>query len=494
MRTCGILLPVFSLPSEQGIGCFSKAAYDFVDFLAKAGADYWQILPLGPTGYGDSPYQSFSTFAGNPYYIDITEFVETGLLSREECGEFYVPVKSTGAIDYEGLYNKRFLLLKKAYERFNADAEAGYREFCDKNAFWLEDYALFMAVKDSFGGISLSEWDKPARIRDEETLNHYRGELAGNIGFYRFQQYFFAKQWSKLKKYANDKGIKIIGDIPIYVAYDSSDVWAHPELFDFDEDNVPNAVAGCPPDPFAATGQLWGNPLYRWDYHKETGYKWWLSRLRHCFELYDVVRIDHFRGFDEFYTIPFGNETAEIGEWKKGPGLEFFDVIKRELGDVSVIAEDLGFLTDSVRELVKATGYPSMKVLQFAFGGDPKSEYLPHNLVKNAVIYTGTHDNETTRGWYERIVEEKDYSAEYLNDYLGGVTEETVADKLIRAAYSSVCDTCIIPLQDWLNIDNEGRINVPSVLGDNWDWQMKAEDLTDELADRMLKYKRTYGR
>lgn len=494
MRTCGVLLPVFSLPSAQGIGCFSKAAYDFVDFLVKAKQDYWQILPLGPTGYGDSPYQSFSTFAGNPYYIDITEFVESGLLTKDECAGLFVPFRDNGAIDYEGLYNKRFLLLKKAYERFNADAEPGYHDFLWQNGYWLEDYALFMAIKDSFGGISLSEWDEEIRTRDEAVLNRYRSDLSWEAGFYKFQQYFFAKQWHKLKKFANEKGVKIIGDIPIYVAYDSSDVWAHPELFDLDEENVPNAVAGCPPDPFAATGQLWGNPLYRWDYHKETDYAWWLSRLKNCFNLYDVVRIDHFRGFDEYYTIPFGNETAEIGEWKKGPGIGFFEVIKRELGDVSVIAEDLGFLTDSVRELVKATGYPSMKVLQFAFGGDPASEYLPHNLVKNAVIYTGTHDNETTRGWYKRIVEEKDYSATYLEDYLGKITEETAADKLIRAAYASVCDTCIIPLQDWLNIDNDARINVPSVLGDNWDWMMDEDALTDELAERMAKYKRVFGR
>ncbi|MCR5278404.1 MAG: 4-alpha-glucanotransferase [Lachnospiraceae bacterium] len=494
MRTCGILLPVFSLPSEQGIGCFSKAAYDFVDFLAKAEANYWQILPLGPTGYGDSPYQSFSTFAGNPYYIDISEFTDLGLLTEDECRDFSVSVKESGAIDYEGLYNRRFLLLRKAFERIDLNSDPEYGKFVHENSFWLEDYALFMAIKDSFGGISLSEWDKDIRVRKPEAMEEYRSKYAKEADFYKFQQYFFAKQWSKLKKYANDKGIKIIGDIPIYVAYDSSDVWASPELFDLDGENVPNAVAGCPPDAFAATGQLWGNPLYRWDYHKETGYSWWLSRLRHCFKLYDVVRIDHFRGFDEYYTIPFGNETAEIGEWKKGPGIELFDVIKRELGDVSVIAEDLGFLTDSVRELVKATGYPSMKVLQFAFGGDPKSEYLPHNLVSNAVIYTGTHDNETTRGWYKRILEEKDYSAEYLADYLGDITEENIADRLIRAAYSSVCDTCVIPLQDWLNIDNEGRINVPSVLGDNWDWQMKEGDLTDELAERMSKYKRIYGR
>ncbi len=494
MRTCGVLLPVFSLPSGRGIGCFSKEAYEFVDFLAKAKQDYWQILPLGPTGYGDSPYQSFSTFAGNPYYIDLTEFIERGLLSHEECEELLVPLKETGAIDYENLYNKRFLLLKKAYERFDANAEGGYHDFCARNAFWLEDYALFMAVKASFGGISLSEWDKAIRVREEATLSEYREKYAWEAGFYKFQQYFFSKQWLKLKAYANEKGIKIIGDIPIYVAYDSSDVWANPALFDLDEENVPNAVAGCPPDPFAATGQLWGNPLYRWDYHKETGYAWWISRLRHCFELYDVVRIDHFRGFDEYYTIPFGNETAEIGEWKKGPGIELFDVIKRELGDVPVIAEDLGFLTDSVRQLVLDTGYPSMKVLQFAFGGDPKNEYLPHNLTRNAVIYTGTHDNETTRGWYKRCITEEPYTAKYLSDYLDGVNEENAADKLIRAAFGSVCDTCIIPLQDWLNLDNKARINVPSVLGDNWAWMMKPGELTDELADKMRYMKQVYGR
>ena len=492
MRTCGVLLPVFSLPSKYGIGCFSKEAYEFVDFLHTAGQNYWQILPLGPTGYGDSPYQSFSTFAGNPYYIDVAEFVKEGLVSEEECMQY--ATAAHGPIDYEALYRARFKLLSIAFERSRLSDNGDYRHFCEKNGFWLEDYALFMAIKDFFGGKSWSEWDYDIRVRKPETLEKYREKFAKEADFYKFQQYYFARQWGSLKAYANEKHVKIIGDIPIYVAYDSSDVWANPELFDLDKDNVPNAVAGCPPDAFAVTGQLWGNPLYRWDYHKETGYDWWLKRIEYCFRLYDVVRIDHFRGFDEYYAIPFGDKTAEFGRWRKGPGYDIFDVIKKKLGDVSVIAEDLGFLTDSVRDLVKKTGYPSMKVLLFAFGGDPSSEYLPHNLSSNAVIYTGTHDNETTLGWYQRCLKEEKHTVKYLEEYFGNVTEENISETIIRAAFASVCDTCIIPLQDWLNLDNSARINVPSVLGGNWDWHMDGDELKKELAHKMKHFKTVYGR
>lgn len=492
MRSCGILFPLFSLPSKYGIGSISKEAYEFVDFLKASGQKYWQVLPLGPTGYGDSPYQSFSTFAGNPYFIDVDEFVKQGWISEEDCAAY--DCSTDGYIDYEGLYYKRFELLKKAYKNSNIAANEGFRSFCAKNAFWLDDYSLFMALKNANSGKAWIEWDRDIRVRKPEAVAAGNAQYAEEMNFYRFQQYFFDKQWMELKKYANEQGVEIIGDIPIYVAFDSSDAWANPELFDLNEENIPNAVAGCPPDYFAATGQLWGNPLYKWDYHKETGYKWWISRIAHCFDLFDVVRIDHFRGFDEFYAIPYGDPTAEFGEWRPGPGLELFNAIDAALGKKRIIAEDLGFLTDSVRELVKTTGYPGMKILQFAFGGDNDSEYLPHNLSCNSIIYTGTHDNETSKGWYKRIKIEEQHAASYLEDYSGDTNEETMAMTLIRMAYASVCDTAIIPLQDFLNLGNEGRINTPSTLGGNWGWRMKAGDASSELAESILKLTKIYNR
>ena len=335
MRASGILLPVTSLPSPYGIGCFSKEAYEFVDQLEKGGEKYWQILPLGPTGYGDSPYQSFSTYAGNPYFIDLETLIEEGLLTKEECDS--VDFGSNPAyVDYEKIYMGRFELLEKAFHRFVPDQ--AYETFVEKNKKWLEDYSLYMAIKNSLGGIAWSEWEAPLKTRQEAALEEKRVELKEQMDFICFQQYEFAKQWEKLKQYANEKDIQIIGDIPIYVAFDSADAWANPELFQFDENSTPLAVAGCPPDAFAATGQLWGNPLYRWDYHAQTGYVWWISRLRHCFTLYDVVRVDHFRGFDEYYAIPYGDKTAENGVWKKGPGIDLFHTVKKELGDVNIIA------------------------------------------------------------------------------------------------------------------------------------------------------------
>lgn len=492
MRKCGILLPVFSLPSKYGIGSFSKEAYEFVDFLKEAGQSYWQILPLGPTGYGDSPYQSFSTFAGNPYYIDVDEFVKNGWITEADCKKCSCEVK--GGIDYEKLYSKRFELLKKAFLNSKISEDKDFKSFCKKNAFWLDDYCLYMAVKNSFDGKAWTEWSEDLRVRKPAALKAASTEFASEMDFYRFQQYFFKKQWLSLKKYANKNGIEMIGDIPIYVAFDSSDAWANPELFDLNSDNLPNAVAGCPPDPFAVTGQLWGNPLYKWDYHKKTGYEWWIKRISFCFELYDVVRIDHFRGFDEYYSIPYGDPTAEFGKWKKGPGFGLFKAINEALGERQIIAEDLGFLTDSVRELVKKTGYPGMKILQFAFGGDPASEYLPHMLSQNSVIYTGTHDNETTRGWYNRILTEEKKSAKFLQEYIKASDESEMAWALIRIAYASVCDTAIIPMQDVLNLGNEARINTPSTLGGNWEWRMKKGDTSKTLAKKLKNLAKMYYR
>lgn len=492
MRASGVLLPVASLPSKYGIGTFSREAYDFVDMLQKAGQVYWQILPLGPTGYGDSPYQSFSTFAGNPYFIDLTALEEEGLLEEAECKACDFG-DNESYIDYEKIYLSRFTLLKKAYQRFKERDLSGFKSFCDKNNFWLRDYSLYMAVKNDFGGVSWSEWDEDIKLRRPEAVERYEKELSEEIKFYSFLQFKFNEQWKALKKYANEKGIKIIGDIPIYVAFDSADSWANPKLFQFDEDNMPTGVAGCPPDGFSATGQLWGNPLYDWDYHRETGYAWWLQRISHCFYLYDVVRVDHFRGFDEYYAIPFGEDTAVNGSWKKGPGIEIFKTIKEKLGELPIIAEDLGFLTESVIQMVRDSGYPGMKVLEFAFDSREISNYLPHTYERNCVVYTGTHDNDTLAGWYEKLCKE---DKELAQDYTGNcyTPDEEANWSFIRLALSSVADMAIIPLQDYLGLGSEARINTPSTLGDNWKWRMKKGQFTEELAKKMRRLVRIYGR
>lgn len=490
MRTAGVLLPISSLPSRYGIGSFSKEAYEFVDFLKAAGQTFWQILPLGPTGYGDSPYQSFSTFAGNPYYIDPEALIEEGLLTGKQC-ESYDWGGSEVYVDYEKIYASRFALLKEAFANSKLTEDPAFLSFEKENAFWLEDYALYMAIKDDHKGASWDVWEKELRLREPEALALYRKKLAEEILFYKFQQFLFAGQWQKLKQYANEKGIQIIGDIPIYVAFDSADAWAHPELFQFDENCMPTGVAGCPPDAFSATGQLWGNPLYRWEYHRETGYEWWMQRIGYCYQLYDVVRIDHFRGFDEYYNIPFGDPTAEHGRWEKGPGYELFRTMKMKIGNKPVIAEDLGFLTPSVIKMVKKTGYPGMKILQFAFDSDESNVYLPHNYEKNTVVYTGTHDNDTTRSWYLSL---KPKARRFAKQYLNIRGNKEVEWAFIRAAISSVSDMAIIPMQDYLGLGNEGRINMPSTLGNNWKWRMKKEDLTEALAERILALCRLYDR
>lgn len=493
MRASGVLLPVSSLPSAYGIGCFSKEAYDFVDRLKKAGQSYWQILPLGPTGYGDSPYQSFSTFAGNPYFIDPEDLIERGYITKQKCGSFDFG-DNAEYVDYARIYESRFLLLREAWKNSKIANEPAFRIFVKDNAYWLDDYALYMAVKASFGNVCWVEWDEEIKTRMPEALEKYRTKFADEVEFYQFQQYMFRVQWEKLKAYANRKGIKIIGDIPIYVAFDSSDAWANPELFQFDEDCNPTAVAGCPPDAFAATGQLWGNPLYRWDYHKKTGYEWWMKRLEACFKMYDVVRIDHFRAFDAYYSIPAGMKTAEIGEWEPGPGDSLFETMKKRLGEREVIAEDLGFLTPSVLELVKRTGYPGMKVLQFAFDSREDSDYLPHNYGRNSVAYTGTHDNDTTLGWYYGQLAEADreFCDRYLN--LGKCSREEIKWEFIRAVLSCVADLAVIPMQDYLGLGSEARINIPSTLGGNWTWRMKKGAFTKELALEIREMSELYGR
>ncbi len=490
MRQSGVLLPITSIPSEYGIGGFSKECYEFVDFLERAGQSLWQILPLGPTGYGDSPYQSFSTYAGNPYFIDLEKLIEAGWITREDCEEEETSTQDR-YVDYGKIYETRFAILRKAYENSGIGRDAVFRKFCEDNAYWLDDYGLYMAVKNVFGGKSFIEWDEDIRFRRPAAMRYYREKYAWEIGFIRFQQYLFSKQWSALRAYAAEKGIRIIGDIPIYVAYDSADVWASPELFQLDEELKPVGVAGCPPDAFSATGQLWGNPLYRWDYHKETGYDWWIRRIARCYELYDIVRIDHFRGFDEYYFIPYGDATAQFGHWEKGPGYDIFREMKHKLGKMEVIAEDLGHLTPSVLRLVKKSGYPGMKVLLFAFDGDSDSGYLPHNYDKNAVVYTGTHDNDTIEGWVKNA---KRKTVSFTMKYLNVRRKKDIRPAMIRAALASPADTAVIPIQDYLGFDNSARMNLPSTLGENWKWRLLPGELTEELADEMAELTALYGR
>lgn len=490
MRSSGILLPVSSLPTRYGIGGFSREAYEFVDQLERAGQRNWQILPLGPTGYGDSPYQSFSTFAGNPYYISLDLLREEGLLTDEECREADCG-EEPGTVNYGKIYQTRFQVLRKAFGRFRETEE--YQRFAEENGYWLEDYCLYMAIKRQQQEKCWNEWPEDLKNRRPEALEAKRGELNEEISFYRFQQYEFSRQWRKLKGYANGKGIRIIGDIPIYVALDSADAWAGPSLFQFDRENLPVAVAGCPPDAFSAKGQLWGNPLYRWDYHRETGFEWWVRRMRYCFQLYDVVRVDHFRGFDAYYSIPYGDQTAENGHWEQGPGMELFRVLKEKLGPVSIIAEDLGFLTESVLQLVCETGYPGMKVLEFAFDSREESDYLPHNYSHNCVVYTGTHDNNTIAGWYEEMSPgDREFSREYMNNRKS--SPEEIPWDFIRLALASVADLAVIPLQDYLGLGKEARFNYPSTLGNNWRWRLLPGELTEELLQKIRHVTELYGR
>ena len=492
-RAAGILLSVTSLPSKYGIGCFDKCAYAFVDWLKEAGQTYWQILPICPTSYGDSPYQSFSTFAGNPYFISLEALMDEGVLTKAECS--VLDVRSED-VNYEKLYNLRYPLLRKAYERSRISENPGYQQFVQENEWWLKDYALFMALKDRFGGQSWTQWPEDIRLRWGYAMEYYQKELYFDVEFYQYLQFKFFEQYRALKAYANALGIKIIGDIPIYVAMDSADTWAHPELFQLDEHNVPTAVAGCPPDGFSATGQLWGNPLYRWDYHRDTGYAWWISRMWYCFQLYDVTRIDHFRGFDEYFSIPYGETSAISGHWEKGPGIELFRAIEHNLGWHEVIAEDLGFMTDSVRQLVKESGFPNMKVLEFAFDSRDSgsaNDYLPHNYHENCVVYTGTHDNETIIGWFSSITPEDQQTArDYLCDHR--CPKKYLHQPFIALAMRSAARTCIIPMQDYLGRDNRCRMNTPSTVGKNWRWRLQEHDLTAELQQEILQTTKRYGR
>ncbi|MBQ7447222.1 MAG: 4-alpha-glucanotransferase [Eubacterium sp.] len=485
-RFCGILLPVSSLPSAYGIGSFSEAAKEWIRFLKNSKQQYWQILPLGPISYGDSPYQSFSTFAGNPLFIDLEKLIEDGLLSREACDQADL-ISDPSYVDYGKQYYHRYPLLYQAFENSDHESDPEFTEFCKKNKSWLHDYAVFMACKDSHDGAPWTEWEPDLKKRKKAALQKVEEEEADRIRFYEYLQYLFSVQWDEVRAYAKENGISIIGDIPIYVALDSADVWTNPKLFQLDKNLDPVAVAGCPPDAFCEDGQLWGNPLYDWSFHKKTGYEWWISRIRHCSELYDMVRIDHFRGFDEYYAVPFEEETARKGTWEPGPGMELFDLIKKEVPELGIIAEDLGFITDSVRKLVADSGFPNMKVLQFAFGSDSENEYLPNWYDENCVVYTGTHDNATLMQFIAQMPGYERYHVEeYLN--LHPDRNEALSDGLIRLALGSVARYCIIPMQDYLQLGAEARINTPSTLGGNWEWRMSDWQMKDERLAEKIRY------
>ncbi len=482
---------ITSLPSKYGIGTMGEEAYSFVDFLAAAKQTYWQILPIGPTSYGDSPYQSFSTHAGNPYFIDLDLLADEGLLKKSE----YCHIKWGGSddrVDYETLYRKRFGVLRKAFSRFDAGAPEFLR-FLEENDRWISNYALFMTAKEAHGGAPWTEWSVGLKRRDPHTLWEFKTEHSDEVLFWEFVQYKFRQQWMKLKSYANERGVRIIGDLPIYVALDSAPVWVYPDLFELNDALEPKRVAGCPPDAFSPTGQLWGNPLYDWARHRETEYSWWIDRLTAACEMYDVVRIDHFRGFDSYYAVPYGDATAERGEWVGGPGIEFFRFIESRMGKLPVIAEDLGFLTPSVIKMLEDSGFPGMKVLEFAFDPDSESGYLPYLYPKNSVAYIGTHDNATALGWARETDKRTvDFCRRYI--MAEGASDEEFVYRFIRTAHACVSDTVIIQLQDYLALGASARMNVPSVLGGNWTWRAKKASLTDELAQKIADITRTYGR
>lgn len=488
-RSSGILMHITSLPSKYGIGTFGEEAFKFVDFLKKSGQRYWQILPLGPTGYGDSPYQCFSAFAGNPYFIDLDLLKDEGLLEESDYKDEFFGDKDE-RVDYEAIFNSRNKILRKAYKKFKAKYDWNIKVFEIDNKDWLEDYSLYMALKNSFNLKSWNNWSNNIKLRNKEEVELYRVKLSNEINYWKFIQYKFFQQWTNLKKYANLNGVKIIGDIPIYVAADSADVWSNPRYFKLDSNMNPTVVAGCPPDAFSESGQLWGNPIYDWDEMENDEYYWWVSRVRESFKIYDVVRIDHFRGFESYWEIPYGEKTAINGRWKKGPALKLFNKIKLELGELDIIAEDLGILTDEVIKFKEESGFPGMKILQFAFGGG--TSYLPHNYNRNCVVYTGTHDNDTICGWYTKTATVKE--VDIANKYLGLNVEEGINWGFIRGAWGSIADLAITSIQDLLEIGNEGRMNFPSTLGGNWTWRLTKNDLNDSLANKLYEMTNIYER
>jgi len=480
MRKSGILLPITSLPSKYGIGRLSKEAFQFIDQLKNAKQKIWQILPLVPIGGGDSPYQSYSTFAGNPLLIDLDQLITEGLLEQYEVDSINWG-DSIDFVDYDKVRNGMNIVLYKAFKRFKPILNPDYFTFCKKNEYWLEDFSLYMSIKDENDGKMWCDWeDYRLKMRYPDAVNAAKLRLGNRMDYYKFQQYKFYQQWLLIKTYANLSDIEIFGDLPIYVSLDSSDVWCHQQLFKLWE-GKPTEVAGCPPDDFAEDGQLWNNPLYYWPNHKMTNYSWWVDRIKHCFELYDIVRLDHFRGFDECYSIPYGETTARYGYWKKGPGMELFNEVKRKLGNVKLIAEDLGLMTDGVRQLLKDSGFPGMKVLQFAFGYGDKNEQIPANYeTTNCVAYTGTHDNNTLKGWWETASnDEKELCKSYFEHH------NDIYWEMIKLVMTSKADTCIIPMQDYLGLDEHARMNTPGTVGINWKWRMKPEAFRKDLIKRI---------
>ena len=490
-RSSGILLPVSSLPSAYGIGTFGKAAYDFADFLKASGQKYWQVLPLGPTSYGDSPYQSFSTNAGNPYFIDLDMLVEDGLLKKEE-----IEAENWGTnpryVDYGQIYESRFKVLEKAKDRGYAKAKKEIAAFEKENP-WVENYALFMALKKHFDQKSWQEWpEEDIRLHKANAVEKYKKELAEDMEFFTYLQYLFFKQWTKLKKYINDLEIEIIGDLPIYVALDSCDVWAEPQFFSLDEDNYPVEVAGVPPDYFSEDGQLWGNPCYDWKAMKKDNYRWWIRRIEGAVKLYDVIRIDHFRGFDEYWAVPAGDDTAKNGKWKKGPGMDLVGLLSKTFPKTEFIAEDLGEPSPTVVKLLKDSKWPGMKVLEFAFDSGEANNYQPHTYDKNCICYTGTHDNATVMEWYKSA---KKKDRDYAKTYLGISRSEGFNWGMIRGGMSSVAVLFVAQLQDYLGLGKYNRINVPGTKTGNWQWRLLKDELTEELAEKIygmtVMYERT---
>ncbi len=477
-RASGILMHISSLPGNTGIGTMGRNAYAFVDFLKDSCQTYWQILPIGPTSYGDSPYQSFSTFAGNPYFIDFELLEKDNFLTKKD----YCNIKwsdSDTQVDYGRLYIERHKVFNIVYNNFVKKLPKDFGDFCQENSFWLEDYSLFMALKEVHDGVSFDNWEEELIKRNPQALKLCSSKYSDKVTYYKMLQYLFYKQYKELKKYANEKGIKIIGDIPIYVAADSADVWSNPQQFMLDQNLRPIEVAGCPPDAFSADGQLWGNPVYNWDFIKEDNYSWWKKRLEMSLKNYDILRIDHFRGFDSFYCIPYGSQNAKNGQWRQGPGAEFFKEIKKTYGELPIIAEDLGFLTESVKKMLADVGFPGMKILQFAFDSRESSGYLPESYTANSVVYTGTHDNSTIKGWMDACKKDDlKFAKEYLN-----TEESSLPQKMMMAAMQSVSNTCILTMQDLLGLDGQARMNEPSTVGKNWKWRAAENYISPELCN-----------
>ena len=492
-RQSGVLMHISSLPGKYGIGSFGQSAYDFVDFLVRTKQRYWQILPLGTTSYGDSPYQSFSAFAGNTYFIDFDILIEEGLLNEADVkgADFGDDPRK---VDYAKIFDARRPIMEKAVARFlEADDLSDYESFVEQNAAWLEVFAEYMAIKEHFDNLAWTEWpDEAIRRRDAASLASYREKLADKLTYHRVTQYLFFKQWLRLKAYANEHHIEIVGDMPIYVAADSADVWAQPHFFKTDAVGKPTCVAGCPPDEFSETGQLWGNPIYDWEAMDKDGYAWWIERLRESFKIYDIVRIDHFRGFESYWEVPADSETSATGKWVKGPDYKLFAAVKEALGDLNIIAEDLGFMTDEVIELRERTGFPGMKILQFAFNPDDESIDSPHLAPNNSVMYTGTHDNNTVLGWYKDEID--DATRQYMAQYTNRKEYETVPHAMLRTIFASVSFMAIATMQDLLELDSAARMNYPSTIGGNWTWRMTAEELNPIVEGELYSLTKTYRR